>query len=305
MPREAPETRVSADWTRAPERSNVAMLRIMTWISLHLGRPIARVVLHGIALYFLAFAPAARRASSDYLRRVLGRPPTVGERYRHILTFATTIHDRLYLLNDRFELFDIVVEGEALIADHVARDRGALLFGAHLGGFEVARALGRMQPRKLRIVLAMYEENARRVNAALDAINPAARPDVIGLGKLDAMLRVRDALDDHALVGVLADRSLGNETCRCLPLLGSPAAFPIGPFRMAAMLKARVIFMAGLYRGANRYTIRFVPIADFQEIGPAERDTAITAAMTAYVNALESCCRDAPFNWFNFYPFWR
>ncbi len=298
------EHRSRASWARSPERSNMLMLRVMTWISLRLGRSAGRVVLHGIAAYFLCFAPAARRASGDYLARVLGRQSTWGERYRHIFTFAATIHDRLYLLNDRFDLFDIDVDGEALIATQVTEGKGTLLFGAHLGSFEVTRALGRRQPG-LRIALAMYEENARRVNAVLAAINPAARPEVIGLGRLDAMLRIRDALDDGALVGVLADRSLGSESCRQFPLLGSPAALPVGPFRMAAMLRARVIFMAGLYRGENHYTIRFVPIADFSALGRAECDTAIAAAMRRYAEALDSCCRDAPYNWFNFYRFWE
>ena len=297
------EKKDQASWTRSPERSNMAMLRVMAWISLRLGRPAGRAILHGITAYFLCFAPAARHASRDYLARVLGREPTWGERYRHIFVFASTIHDRVYLLNGRFDLFDIDVEGEALIAAQVAGGKGALLFGAHLGSFEVIRALGRRQPG-LRIALAMYEENARKVNAMLAAINPAVRPEVIALGKLDAMLRIRDALADDALVGVLADRSLGAEPCRQLPLLGAPAPLPVGPFRTAALLNARVIFMAGLYRGANRYTIRFLPIADFSSVARAERDTAIAAAMQRYAQTLESCCRDAPYNWFNFYPFW-
>lgn len=290
-------------WIRTPERSNMAMLRIMTWISLHLGRSTGRIVLHGIAAYFICFAPSARRASRDYLKRVLEREPAWGERYRHIFSFAATIHDRVYLLNDRFDLFDIDAQGESLVANQVAEGNGALLFGAHLGSFEVTRALGRRQPG-LRIALAMYEENARKVNAMLATINPAARPEVIGLGRIDAMLRIRDALADGALVGVLADRGLDREAYRQLPLLGSPASFPLGPFRMAAMLRARVIFMTGLYRGANRYTIRFEPIADFHEVSPKERDIAISDAMERYVKALESCCLDAPYNWFNFYPFW-
>ena len=46
-------------------------LRVMTWISLKLGRGASRIVLYGIAAYFLAFAPTARRMSRRYLQRVL------------------------------------------------------------------------------------------------------------------------------------------------------------------------------------------------------------------------------------------
>ncbi len=46
-------SRRPASWTRDHERSSVSMLRLMTWISLRLGRRPARVVLVGICLYFL------------------------------------------------------------------------------------------------------------------------------------------------------------------------------------------------------------------------------------------------------------
>lgn len=304
--RSTPEQRPPAattDWARQPERSNMAMLRLMAWISLRLGRPAGRVLLHLIATYFLLFAPSARRASRAYLARALGRPARLADGYRHVHAFASTIHDRLYLLKDRFELFDIRIEGEELIEAVVASGRGALLFGAHLGSFEVIRAVGRRQP-DLRIALAMYEDNARRINSLFAAINPEAAPEVIPLGKLDAMLKVRARLAQGALVGVLADRSLEDEDRVLLPLLGSPAALPDGPFRMAAMLEAQVIFMAGLYHGGNRYTIRFLPIADFTRVPRDGRDAAIAAAMRRYADALETCCREAPSNWFNFFDFW-
>jgi len=98
-----------ADWRDQPERSNMAMLRIMTWISLRLGRPAGRVVLHLITTYFLLFAPESRSASRAYLGRVLGRRPGLADLYRHIFTFAATIHDRVYLLNNRFSMFEINV----------------------------------------------------------------------------------------------------------------------------------------------------------------------------------------------------
>ena len=41
-------------WAHTPERSNLFLLRLMTWISLRLGRRAARVVLHTIAGYFLS-----------------------------------------------------------------------------------------------------------------------------------------------------------------------------------------------------------------------------------------------------------
>ena len=135
-----------AEWARRPERSNMAMLRLMTWISLRLGRPVARLVLYPIAAYFLLFSPTARRASRLYLRRALGYEPGWRELFRHFLSFACTVHDRVYLINERFDLFDIRVHGEQALRSVLEEGRGAFLLGAHLGSFEAVRAVGRRQP---------------------------------------------------------------------------------------------------------------------------------------------------------------
>lgn len=295
--------RARAAWATRPERSNVAMLKLMSWISLRLGRPAGRGVLHLIAAYFLLFAPSARRASRAYLHRVLEQRPGLRASYRHIHSFAATIHDRIYLLNDRFDLFDLRIEGEAVMLDALADGRGALLFGAHLGSFEVVRAIGRRHPQ-VRVALAMFPDNARRIGAALDAINPAARPDIIALGRMDAMLQVRERLLQGQFVGVLADRTPGDEATRPVPVLGAEAPLPLGPLRMAAMLRSRVIFMAGLYLGGNRYAIRFAQIADFSDCSADAREVQIDAALHRYAALIEDCCRQAPYNWFNFFDFW-
>jgi len=294
-----------ADWRQRPERSNMFWLRVMTWISLKLGRRASRIVLYGIAAYFLAFAPTARRMSRRYLQRAL-KPRDVGWKplFRHFLTFASVVHDRVYLINDRFDLFDIQVHNRALIEDLVANGRGAFLIGAHLGSFEVLRAVGRRQPG-LRIAMAMYEDNARRINAALGAINPNAQQDIIALGHIDSMMRVHELLAQGTVVGMLGDRSLGKDDTRELEFLGEPAALPLGPFRMAAIMKCPVLFMTGLYRGGNRYDIHFETLADFSSVAPRGRTLAVQAAMTRYAALLEQFCRTAPYNWFNFFDFWQ
>jgi predicted LPLAT superfamily acyltransferase len=293
----------AAGWTRRPERSNLAILRLMVWISLRLGRPVGRLVLYGIAAYFLAFAPRARRASAAYLARVSGRPPTLAERYRHVLAFASTIHDRVYLLNDRFDLFDIEIVGEDAIQRAMSGGQGVLLMGAHLGSFEVMRALGRQQTGR-GISMMMYEENARKINATLAAINPAAVQDIISLGRMESMLVAKERLDAGHLVGMLADRRAGGDPVREIEFLGTAAPFPRGPFRVAAMLRRPVLFMTGLYLGGNRYRICFEPLADFADVGRDRRDAVIEAAQRAYVARLEHHCRNTPFNWFNFDDFW-
>jgi predicted LPLAT superfamily acyltransferase len=275
----------------------------MTVFSLTLGRRASRGVLYVIAGYFFLFAPRARRASIAYLRRVLGRRPTARDRFRQVMAFATTIHDRVYLLNDRFELFDITVAGEELMRQRVRAGRGAFLVGAHLGSFEVTRAIGRRQP-DLQVAMVAYEANAQKINAMIAAINPRLVAGTVALGSAESMLKVRAMLDEGVFVGMLGDRTPGEEPTEWVPFLGGRAKFPLGPMRLAALLQRRVILMLGIYEGGSRYRVVFEEIADFSGVARTERQGAVRAAVAGYAGRLERYCLEYPYNWFNFYDFW-
>ena len=290
-------------WRHQQERSSLAVLKLMVWISLHLGRSVGRCVLAVIALYFLVFAPKARRASRSYLSQALGRPVRLFDQYRHFHAFASTIHDRIYLLNDRFDLYDIEATGAEALVQEAQRAPGALLVGAHLGSFEVLRALGKGRAG-FKVAMLMYEGNARKINATLDAINPQASQDIVSLGRMESMLEVRERLDSGYLVGMLADRFLGDNGQLNCDFLGQSAALPLGPWRAAAMMRRPVFFMVGLYLGGNRYRIHFERLADFSQTPRGERDVAIQRAAQDYANRLTHYCREAPYNWFNFFDFW-
>lgn len=291
------------EWLHHAERGSLFWMRVLRALSLALGRRCSRLILYGVALYFALAAAPARQASRAYLTRALGRPASWSDIYRHILTFATATHDRLFLLNDKASAFDLHCGDQATLDRLLARGKGVFLFGAHLGSFEAMRALAHARP-ELQVSLAMFPDNARRISSVLSAINPRRAQDIIPLGQLDSMLRVHHKLESGAWVGILADRSLRGDKHQSVPFLGAPACFPTGPFRMAAMLRQPVYFMAGIYLGGRRYEIYFEEIADFSATPRSDRDTAIQAAVARYAAILEQHCQAHPYNWFNFFDFW-
>lgn len=292
-------------WRQRPERSSMWVLRLMTWLSLRLGRRVSRLILYPIAAYFVLFAPAARRASRDFLRRALGRPARMGDGFRHVLAFASVVHDRVYWLRGQHELFDVRLSGIEHVIGLRQAGRSIVFMGAHFGSFEALRVLGGRYGLDVRML--MYPDNARMVTQTLAAINPELTESVIALGQPDALLRVHEHMAAGGCVGFLADRTLqeGNGKARLLPFLGDKAAFPQGPLRLAALLRAPVVFMAGMYLGGNQYHLAFEPMADFSHTPAGARSQALDQALQRYVALLEAHCLQAPWNWFNFYDFWN
>lgn len=293
-----------SDWAARPERGHAFVMRCGVRIALALGRPAAWLLLHAVSLYFLAVSGADRAASRLYLRKVLGREPGLADVFRHFHSFATTILDRVYLLNGQYGRYDVRVHGEEIVAGMLARGEGCLLLGAHFGSFEIVRFLGHAA-RVPRVSLVMYEQGTKALNAALNAINPDLAMRVIALGTVDSMLQLDRALADGEFVGILADRVIGSESTVVCPFLGAPARFPDGAFRIAALLGRPLVVMFGIYRGGNRYEIHFEMLADMRGVARADRDRAIDDALRRYVARLEHYCRQAPCNWFNFHDFWK
>ncbi len=298
--------RPSDDWATREERSSLAALRLMRTVAMTFGRSLTRWLLPPITLYFVLGDSRSRRHSTRYLKRALGREPSWRDIYRHFHAFASTVLDRVYFLQERFDQFAIHATGIECILEPFRRGEGALLFGAHVGSFEALRAIG--EEHRLNVAMVMYEDNARLINDTLAALAPKAHLHTIPLGRIDAMLALREWLDDGGVAGLLADRTLpgpaaGRSRAIRQPFLGQPAVFADGPFRLAAMLRRKVVFMAGLYRGGRQYELRFVEIADFGAPG-LDRDAAVREGLARYVATLEQLCRDAPYNWFNFFDFW-
>jgi predicted LPLAT superfamily acyltransferase len=295
---------VNQEWTTRPERSHVFVIRIIVWLALTLGRQASRALLYPICCYFIAFSAKARAASREYLNRALGRRANLRDIFRHYLYFASTILDRVFLLDEQDTLFEVQLQGEEIFKEVISSGRGCVLIGAHMGSFEVLHALSRNQGQ-VQTSMVMYQDNALKLNSVLKGINPRRNPPVIALGKIDSMLKVREALERGECIGILADRAISGEKMISCEFLGGTAGFPAGPFRLAALLERPIILMFGLYQGGNRYNIFLERMADLQHVPRSERDAAIEQSVRQFAGRLEHHCRASPYNWFNFYDIWR
>ncbi|MGD8429568.1 MAG: lipid A biosynthesis acyltransferase [Ectothiorhodospiraceae bacterium] len=293
---------MSAPWTANRGRGSEAAIRLMIWIALRLGRKPAYVVLHGITVYFVLLAPRARRASRDYLRRVLGRRPRLPDLYRHIWTFSCTLLDRVYILAGRDDVLNVDVAGGDAALSCFRGDRGCLVLGAHLGSFDVLRALARRDGR-IQVRPMMYRDAPQTLDRVFESLNPEFWASVIPVGSTDSLLRAKDAVDGGQSVALLGDRATPGDRAVACRLFGETVWLPAGPLLVARALRIPVVLCFGIRTGWGRYRAHFETFATAADLAPEGGRPDLEKWLQQYADRLETHCRMAPYNWFNFYDY--
>lgn len=294
-------------WKASRERGAGFMLQVMVWIARHTNRALTRwLTLPPTVLYFLVTAGPARRASRDFLGRAFGRPATLWEVARHMHTFAGVVQDRMLMAIGGFR--DLTLDESDRNAEErrvtYTSARGSLLFVSHLGSFEALREVG-SERQKMKLVLD--REHGQQLTQLLGALRPEAAAMIIDATQPGPALAlaVRQALDEGYRVGMMIDRARAGEKTVRVPFLGAPAAFPTGPWALAAALQARVMLGFCMFRGGRTYSGYFELFADTLAIPRARRAEEIALCVRRYAERLEHYAREAPYNWFNFYDFWQ
>ncbi len=119
-------------WKKQRERGSTRALHLILWIALNLGWSSARLLLYPTTFYFLLTGAAQRKASKQYLALALNKKPRLSDVAKHIHTFSATILDRVFLLAENKDYFDVNYHHPELVLDMVQQGRGYILLASVL-----------------------------------------------------------------------------------------------------------------------------------------------------------------------------
>lgn len=302
---------LGAHWSQLAERGGGLGLRIVYTSHRLLGERVARLLLYPIVGYFFLTGGKARAASIDYLRRLHAAggevQPGLRASFRHMLAFACAGLDKLSAWMGRMDGSRIIFPNRAEFEHLLASGRGALLIGSHLGNIEMARALAAGEQRAT-VNAVVYTDHAQRFNRMLSLANADFSANLVQVSHLgpDTAILLKDKIDHGELLVIVGDRTPPAENGRICEadFLGSPAPFAQGPFILAGLLDCPVYLLFCLREG-DAYRIHFEHFAERIELPRRERRERLQAYIQQYAHRLEAHCLTAPYQWFNFYDFWR
>jgi predicted LPLAT superfamily acyltransferase len=258
-----------------------------------------------VAGYFTLAHAGAYHASADYLEHVFGRlawwrrPLLV---YRHFLAHGISLVDRLAVLMGRSRI-ECVFDGEEQFKPLVQQHRGIILVGAHIGGWELGgHFLGRFDvpvnlvviERELAGIQSLVNSaiGERRFRILVDDHNPLRSVPILA------------ALRRGEIVALLGDRSFGGAEAE-VSFLGGDVGLPVGPYHLAAASGAPIFQVFVVRERLGRYRFfAFPPESVSREEIRSDRD-AVRTRVERYALRLEGFVRQYPFQWANFFPYWK
>jgi predicted LPLAT superfamily acyltransferase len=304
-----------AHWSKLAERGTATGMRIIAGTYRLLGERAALLLLYPVVAYFLLTSGKARRASREYLQRLraqgdaLSQPGWRGS-FRHMLAFAQSGLDKLAGWLGRFDSARVEFPDRAAFDQLLASGRGAVLIGSHLGNLEMTRALASRE-RAAVINAIVYTNHAQRFNDTLAGANADFHTRLIQVSQVgpDTAILLREKIDRGELVVIVGDRTPPAEggagrSVSEVEFLGEPAPFAHGPFILASLLECPVYLFFCLREG-NGYRIYCEPFAERIVLPRGERVPRLREYLQQYARRLEAYCMKAPYQWFNFYDFWR
>lgn len=297
-------------WAGLGETTFVTGIRFLCWVERWLGRWPFRVCLAPVVLCHWLFNATARRASTEYLQQlqcahgVFSRKPGSRMSVRHFALFAETLLDKLVVSQGRYPEERVQVEDELLLAQ-MASGQGGVIITAHIGCLELCQALADQVPG-FRLTALVHTAHAEDFNRLLRRLNPNGRVRLQQVNTLDAAtaMRLGERVAAGEFVAIAGDRIPVHSTRSVrLPFLGRPAAFPIGPYVLASALGCPLFALACTHRDGG-YQMRFARLCERVLLPRATREAALKSQAAQFVSWLEAQLRQAPLDWFNFFPFW-
>ncbi|NLE66782.1 MAG: hypothetical protein GX608_05095 [Lentisphaerae bacterium] len=300
--REQPATASAARWTgrsRGGYYGNLFFIHMLRMFGLRA----AFLPLPLVCAYYLLAYPAARRASTGYLTRLLG-PLSAWRRarlvHRHFVSMGRMLIERMAMIADPSS-FQCAFEGVEHLRNALGQGRGLVLVSAHVGNWEAAGHLLGGLGAPVNVVGVNREVESIRHLFDRQMSNKAFRFLPVEGSPLDTIALLA-ALRRNEIVAVHGDRATGDDTLE-RPFLGRPARFPTGAYRLAAAAGAPVVQGFSVRERLRCYRFMAYP-AMTPPPDPAERDAFIGGCIGSYVERLEALVRRYPFQWYNFYPFW-
>lgn len=305
-------------WSELEETTKSAWkFKFMLWAATHLPRRLVEAIAAIIVFFFYLGAAPIRKRSKRYLNRVFALQKKEIPRfavYRHFLAYALSMIEKIRSWAGKMSLSELETQQDDLneLVSQIDSGKGAFVICSHLGNMEALRGLTGFRKnhskKNFQVFPVINFSVTKNFNALLENLNPDWKgncfdADSIGV---ETAVQMREKINDGDLIAIAGDRTSAHARNRFVSIsfLGELAEFPEGAFALARILKAPIYFIFAFRKKDLDITSPY----EFHVIRSRTlltKKSGVAELVSEFASYLERFCLKHPYQWYNFYDFWK
>lgn len=299
----------STHWASLPERAPLFGLFFLAYCYRLLGKKLCMIIGTPIIIYYYIVNKMQRQASQDFLKRVYAYADLNGQPHSlfHFFSFFEMALDKFGAWTGAMTFDQVVYQTSLTFKELMKQQTGGMLMVSHIGNMEFCRAAATTD-HKRRLHILLHTKNAQRYHQFLKAFNPLLELNIVEVSEIDpgTMIYLKDKVEQGDWVVLAGDRAPLNSSGRVVsvPFLGQEAKFSQGPYILASLLGCPV-YMTTAIRDKQKIRVSIEKLADKIELGRLNKDEKIKVYAGLFSEYLQKIAIMYPYQWFNFFNFWK
>jgi predicted LPLAT superfamily acyltransferase len=292
---------------KGQSKGNVLGYKIFVLTLKHLGLSFAYFILAFVAFYFFLFSQESSKHTYFYFNKILkySKLKSIWSIYANYFVFGKVLLDKVAILGGLKGKFTYNFDGEHHLRKMADEKTGGIIVNAHIGNFEIAGQLLERLNTKINVLILDAEH--QQIKKYLSDVMVSKDVNMIPIqADYSHIIPISEALTNNELIAMAGDRFIKESKIFEVDFMGQKAAFPSGPFYLAARFGVPITFAFAMkeskthyhfYASAPEYIQRFKD--------PEKQDEELKKYIIKYACEFERILRKHPLQWFNYYQFWK
>jgi len=263
------------------------------------GYKAAKGLVFVVALFYTFISQNKRKEMASYYEAV-GLSNSLTTYFHHLYAFSLNIFDR-FIAKEGMQESTIEVERVNVTAFETLQKRGGMLILSHHGNWAQSFKIFQTYDVKLNIIGDEAIDDS--IGQLESSKEENSRIKIISLKDgMQAMLDIARALQNGEIIIIMVDRVQEENKRVNVDFLGRKTQLHSGGFEIANMRKVPLLGCDIVRVGDNQIKVEFSDLINSNREKKAE---IIQDLAQQYAHFLEKVVREYPYQWFNFFDFWK
>ena len=281
-------------------------LLLLWYIYKIIGKNAVKFIVLFVVFFALFGAKKIKESSKKYLK-IIGINPSYFNVYRHCLSYAYSLVDRMEIFSNNFppEKIEFADENDKTqLFNDLKKGKGIFFICNHIGNVDVMRSFVNSDIKDACSSISVFlaKEQCKIFGAFINKITRNEKIFLCPIEDIDinTSIEIQERLNNGGIVFMAGDRISARSLNFEADFLDRKVDFPIGTFKFAQMMDVPTYFISAIKIENDKYKVylnRFIP--------EEKKSLTLEKMKKEFVSFTEKMVELVPFQFYHFYDMFK